>query len=341
MRFVFTEEQEDIARSARDLLRARSPWEQVRAHSEGRTYDDALWREVSGLGWPGIAVSADHGGAGLGLVELIAIFEQLGYACAPLPHLGTAAAALLIEAAGSPEQQAAWLPRLASGESRGAVGIIEDGVSELVPDGVGADVVVLIDAAERRAFVVEDFAADTLETIDPTRSYVRVVASGGTALPGDVMAAFDRLLVAVSGELVGLGQRALELSVDYAKDRRQFGVPIGSFQAVQHRMAEMLLHIEGARSATYYAAWVSDARPAQLTSAAAIAKTTSSEAARYATRSAIQVHGGIGFTWEANVHWLFKRAHVDAAYLGTAPDHRARVADLLRAEWRQRIAESG
>jgi alkylation response protein AidB-like acyl-CoA dehydrogenase len=330
MRFLFTEEQQDIARSARDLLGARSSWEQVRAHGEARTYDDGLWREVSRLGWPGIAVSADHGGAGLGLVELIAIFEQLGYACAPLPHLGTIGAALLIEAVGSREHQALWLPSLASGESRGAVGLTEGGVSQLVPDGAGADVVVLIDAAESQALVLERPSWEPVETIDPTRSYARVGAAGGTSIRGDVMGALDRLLVAVSAELVGLAQRALEMSVEYAKVRRQFGVPIGSFQATQHRMAEMLLHIEGARSATYYAAWVSDTQPERLASAAAIAKTTSSDAARYATGSAIQVHGGIGFTWESNVHWLFKRAQVDAAYLGTGAHHRARLADRLR-----------
>jgi alkylation response protein AidB-like acyl-CoA dehydrogenase len=287
---------------------------------------------MSELGWPGIAVREAHGGAGLGLVEVVALFEQLGYACAAVPHLGTVGAALLIDTAGSPAQQAAWLPRLATGVSRGAVGLSSDGVSDLVPDGVGADIVVLIDPSQQQGMLVERPSGERLDSIDATRSYARVVGADGLALSGDVASALDRLLVAVSAELVGVGQRALDESVEYATNRYQFGAPIGSFQAIQHRMAEMLLHIEGARSATYYAGWAADAQPEHLKRAAAIAKAASSDAARCATGAAIQVHGGIGFTWESNIHWLFKRAQLDAAYLGDGAQQRARIAELLKFE---------
>jgi alkylation response protein AidB-like acyl-CoA dehydrogenase len=332
MRFGFTQDQLEIQRTARELLRARSPWERVRAHAEERSYHDELWDEMSQLGWPGIAVSEEHGGAGLGLVEVIALFEQLGYACAAVPYLGTVGAALLIGDAGSPAQRAAWLPRLARGEARGAVGLISGGGSDLVPDGVGADVVVLIDASEDHGLLIERPSTEPLDSIDATRSYARIVGTPGEPLDGSVASALDRVLVTVSAELVGLAQRALDESVEYAKNRRQFGAPIGSFQAVQHRMAEMLLHVEGARSATYYAAWAADAQPQHLKRGAAMAKATSSDAARYATGSAIQVHGGIGFTWESNLHWLLKRAQLDAAYLGDGARHRARIADLLKSQ---------
>jgi alkylation response protein AidB-like acyl-CoA dehydrogenase len=166
--------------------------------------------------------------------------------------------------------------------------------------------------------------------IDPTRRYGRVTAGGGEPLAGDVGGAFERACVTVAAELVGVCRRALDMTVAYVKDRRQFGVPVGSFQAVQHRAAQMLLDTEAAAAAGYYAAWAADADPSALPMAAAMAKATASDAGRDVTGAAIQLHGGIGFTWEANVHWLFKRAQLDSAFLGGAAFHRARVAELVR-----------
>ena len=145
---------------------------------------------------------------------------------------------------------------------------------------------------------------------------------------GDAGAAIDRALVGVSADLVGICRRALEMTVEYVKDRKQFGLPVGTFQAVQHKAAQMLLETEGARSTTLFAAWTADAEPDRLPRAAAMAKAWSSDAGRSATAAAIQLHGGIGFTWEADVHWLFKRAQLDAALLGGGGTHRARVAAL-------------
>jgi len=155
--------------------------------------------------------------------------------------------------------------------------------------------------------------------------------SGGTGEPltGDVSAAVDRALVAISSELVGICDRALEMTVEYVKDRKQFGVPVGSYQAVSHRCAQMLLETEKARSTAAFAAWTADADPERLAEAAAMAKASASAAGREVTASAIQAHGGIGFTWEADVHWLYKRAQIDAALLGGAKRHRARIASIL------------
>jgi alkylation response protein AidB-like acyl-CoA dehydrogenase len=323
MRFTLSDDQQEIKRTAHDLLANRATFAKVREAAEAGAYDDALARELGELGWPGIAVSEEHGGQGLGIVELAVLLEELGYACAPVPFLGSALAALAIEHAGSPDQQQRWLPGLASGELRGALGAADG----LIPDAPGADVVVVVDAAAGTAHVAE--GVEEVDAIDPTRRHGRVGSgSTGEALQGDVQAALDRALVAVSAELVGVCQRALDMTVDYVKERKQFGVPVGTFQAVHHSAAQMLIDTEGGRSATYYAAWAADAEPERLPMAAAMAKAWTSDGGRSVTGSAIQLHGGIGFTWEADVHWLYKRAQLDSALLGSAGAQRARIALL-------------
>jgi alkylation response protein AidB-like acyl-CoA dehydrogenase len=325
MRFTLSDDQQEIKRTAHDLLANRSTMAKVREAAEAGTYDDALARELGELGWPGIAVSEQHGGQGLGIVELAVLLEELGYACAPVPFLGSALAALAIEHAGSAEQQERWLPGLASGELRGALGAAD----ALIPDAPGADVVVVVDAAAGSAHVAD--GVDEVESLDPTRRHGRATA-GGEALDGDVAGALDRALIAVSAEIVGVCQRALDMTVEYVKERKQFGVPVGTFQAVHHAAAQMLLDTEGGRAATYYAAWAADAEPERLPMAAAMAKAWTSDAGRSVTGSAIQLHGGIGFTWEADVHWLYKRAQLDSALLGPAGAHRARIALLAGRE---------
>src|SRR5581483_3158517 len=151
---------------------------------------------------------------------------------------------------------------------------------------------------------------------------------GGESL-GDLSAAVDHALVVVAAELVGVMQRSLDMAVEYVKDRKQFGVPVGTFQAVQHKAAQMLLDTEGGRSATYFAAWTADAEPERLATAAAMAKAWTSDRAREATGSNIQLHGGIGFTWEADAHWWYKRAQLDAHFLGSGGAHRARLSALV------------
>ena len=325
MDFGLTDDQRDIQRTARELLGSRAGAERVREHAEAGKTDAALWQELGELGWPGIAVAEEHGGQGLGAVELAILCEELGRTVAPVPFLPTVLAATLIEHAGSDEQRERWLPGLASGELTGAAG----DAPELVHGGAGAAVIVIVDADGAR--LVEGSEAEPAASIDPTRLAARVPASAGDPLPGDVAAAADRALVAVAAELVGVCERALEMTVAYVKERKQFGTPVGAYQAVSHRCAQMLLDTEGARAAVSFAAWAADADPERLPEAAAMAKAAASDAGRDVTAAAIQLHGGIGFTWEADVHWLFKRAQLDAALLGGASQQRARLARIAGA----------
>jgi len=366
MDFGLSEDQREIQRTARELLSERARWERVREHAEARRSDEGLWRELCELGWPGIAVSERYGGQGLGMVALSVLCEELGRVVAPVPFLPTVLAAALIEQGGSEEQRERWLPGLAGGETLGAVGVAREGVAELVVGGAQAGVVVLLEGegeGEGTARVLAAAGADagvdagvnvdsgadadvdvnadsgvdadmdvqSLDAIDPTRSAARVSArdGAGETLAGDVAGGVDRALIAVASELVGVSERALEMTVEYVKERKQFGVPVGSYQAVSHRCAQMLLDTEQARSLTAFAAWTADAEPSRLPEAAAMAKAAASDAGREVTAGAIQAHGGIGFTWEANVHWLYKRAQLDAALLGGARHHRARVATLM------------
>ena len=320
MDFGFTDDQRDIQRTARELLGSRATPERVREHAEAARVDDALWRELGELGWPGIAVAEEHGGQGLGAVELAILCEELGRSIAPVPFLPSVLAATLIEYAGSDEQRSRWLPGLASGELTGAVG----DSAELVPGGDGADVIVLVSGGEAR--VIDGGEAEPVASIDSTRPAARVPSESGEPLPGDVAPALDRALVAVAAELVGVCERALEMTVAYVKERKQFGTPVGAYQAVSHRCAQMLLDTETARATVSFAAWAADADPSRLGEAAAMAKAAASDAGRDVTAAAIQLHGGIGFTWEADVHWLYKRAQLDAALLGGAARHRAALA---------------
>jgi alkylation response protein AidB-like acyl-CoA dehydrogenase len=247
------------------------------------------------------------------------LLEELGYACASTPLLSTAVAAATIQAAGSDEQRERWLPGLVAGEITAGVGS-----SGLVVDGHGADVVVLLDGDGARILASPE--SELVATIDPTRRYARLPS--GADEDGEALAdgAAARVRTAVAAEVVGVCQRALEMSLEYVKDRKQFGVPVGSFQAVAHRCAQMLLHTESARSTAYFAAWAADADPRRLAEGGALASAAAATAGREVAASAIQAHGGIGFTWEADVHWLYKRAEVDRALLGGVGRHLAALA---------------
>src|SRR5271165_6435115 len=332
MDFGFSDDQREIQRTARDLLAERARPERVREHAEASRTDEGLWRELCELGWTGIALPEEFGGQGLGRIELSILCEELGRSLAPVPFLPSVLAGAVIEQAGSPAQRERWLPGLASGETIGALSLASDGTAELVIGGGEAQVIVLVEE-DRTARLLAREQADvsSVASIDPTRSTAHVSAAddAGEPLEGDVAAGVDRALIAVSSELVGVCERALEMTVAYVKERRQFGVPVGAYQAVSHRCAQMLLDTEKARSTTAFAAWAADADPERLAEAAAMAKAAASDAGREVTASAIQAHGGIGFTWEADVHWLYKRAQLDAALLSGAKQHRARLATIL------------
>ena len=323
MRFDFNDEQAEIKETARQFLASRFKPDKVRELAESGTYEDALWAEVSELGWAGIAIDEEFGGQGLGMVELIVLCEELGFACAPLPFLANAAAGIVIEGAGSDEQKAAHLPGIASGEARGAIGD-----EAVVIDAEGADVIVVFAADGPRLLPVAEATLEPLDLIDQTRRYSKLTAGDGEPLAGDADGATDRMVVAVAAELVGIGQRAMEMAVEYAKEREQFERPIGAYQGVSHACAKMLYDVEEARSLTYAAAWAADAEPDSLPLAAAMAKARASEAAWDVCKASIQVHGGIGFTWEHDLHFLLKRARADARLFGTPGQHKERVAAL-------------
>ena len=329
MNFDLSDEQQEIKSTAKSFFADRFKPEKVRELAEARSYDDGLTKQAAELGWPGIAIAEDDGGQGLGIVELAVLLEEAGFACAPLPLLGSAGAALVISAAGSDEQRSEWLPKLASGEATGAFGgVSPDGDSTLFCDLPTADVAVVFDGEGALVAPAAELEFEPMETIDATRSYATVSGAAGERLPGDVDAGRDRIAIAIAAELVGVGQRTLEMATDYARERQQFGRPIGAYQAVSHRVAEIMLGVEEARSLTLYAAWAADAEPESLPVAAAMAAARSADAAWEGAASALQVLGGIGFTWEHDLQFWLKRARVAGRMLGTPREHRDRVAEL-------------
>jgi alkylation response protein AidB-like acyl-CoA dehydrogenase len=327
MNFDFSDDQQAIKRTAKDMLAERFKLEKVRELAEAGEYHDEAWKEMCELGWAGIFIDEEHGGQGLGLVELVILCEELGYALAPVPFLSNAAAGMAIQGAGSDEQKQKWLPGIASGEARGALGVVRNGEAKLVPDAVGADVIVLYGSDGAQLVEAANADVEALDVIDTTRSYASVRADGGDSLGGE-SDAHDRFATALSAELTGVAQRTMEMAVAYARDRKQFDRPIGAYQGVSHRCAQMLLEVEGSRSTSYYAAWCGDAQPESLPLAASMAKAYSSDAGWRVTASALQVLGGIGFTWEHDLHFFLKRAKVDGSLYGSASEHRDRVAEL-------------
>ena len=331
MNFELTDDQQAIQRTARDFLAASYPPEEVRrlAYDTDRGFTDEGWARICELGWPALLVAEEHGGLGLGVVELAVVQEELGAALAPSPFLSTVAAAALIAEAGSDDQRARWLPGLAAGETRGTVATLgEDGSWTGVPDADGADVVVVREG-ERWA-LAEATTAEPVEALDPTRRLWRVRADAALEpLPGDGARAQDVVAVALAAESVGVARRTLDMAVQYAKEREQFGRPIGAYQAVSHACAQMLLEVEGARSTALYAAWALDHEPQSAPLAASMAKAYGSDAGWRVPAAALQVHGGIGFTWEHDLHLWLKRGKANAYLWGDAREHRARVADLI------------
>jgi alkylation response protein AidB-like acyl-CoA dehydrogenase len=328
MNFDLNDEQQEIKRTAHEFLAARFTASKVRELAEARSYDDDLWKEISELGWPGIAIAEADGGQGLGMIELAVLLEEAGIACAPTPLLGSAGAALVISEGGSDEQRAEWLPKLASGEATGSFGGFADGQSTLFCDLPTADVVVTFDGEGALLAPASEVDFEPFEAIDATRSYGLVSDATGERLPRDVEAGRDRVAIAIAAELTGIAQRTLELAVEYARERQQFGRPIGSYQAVSHRCAAMLLATEESRSLTYYASWTADAEPESLPMAAAMAGARAGDTGWEVPASALQVFGGIGFTWENDLQFWLKRGRVAGRMLGSPRDHRERVAEL-------------
>jgi alkylation response protein AidB-like acyl-CoA dehydrogenase len=360
--FDLTDEQQAIKATAKEFLAARFKSERIRELAESeRGFEDSDWQEMAALGWTGLALPEEWGGQGLGIVDLAVLFEELGYALAPLPLLSSTVAGLALSICGSDEQKERWLRPLAAGEARGTVALFDagtpatvgnfemegraegdsvllDGEKILVLDADAADFLLVATADGRRHLVERDAEGLTVSaenSLDPTRRLYSVVFDGVQAaatLPGereDYMPVLHRVCTAVAAEQTGIAQRTLEMAVAYAQDRQQFGRPIGSYQAVSHRCAQMLLETENSRSAVYYAAWAAGAEPETLPLAASMAKAYASDAGWRVADQAIQVHGGIGFTWEHDLHFFLKRAKANAAMFGDARWHREQVAEAV------------
>jgi acyl-CoA dehydrogenase len=369
MNFDFSDELKMLREQARRFLRERCTSAAVRRILEGEEpYDKALWKEIAAMGWTGAAIPEQYGGAGLGHLGLCVLAEELGSALAPVPFSSSIyLAAEAIMAGGSEAQKSAWLPRLASGEAVGTLGMAEgpgradprrlrtafrngtlSGEKLPVPDGDVADIAVVAAQGERGlvlALVDLKGAGVTrtpVDTIDPTRSHARIVfdnapaeALGALGGPGDGEALLrrveDRAAVLIAFEQVGGAQRSLEMARDYALERYAFGRPIGSFQAVKHKLADVYVATELARSNAYYGAWALAGDAAALPLAAATARVSASEAYFLAAKESIQVHGGMGFTWEFDCHLYYRRAKLLSLALGSTRLWKDRLVTQLES----------
>ncbi len=374
MDFGFSEEQEMLRQSARSLLERECPSAHVRRMMEDeRGYSPELWRKMAGLGWLGLVLPEEHGGAGLKYVDLVVVAEEMGRVLLPSPFIWTLMFAEAVSRAGSDEQQRRFLPAIARGEiiataahleangswdedgitlsaRKSGAGFVLDGEKLFVNDAHAADFfLVAARTGAKRAGGVTLFAIDAkrpgitvtpLKTMDQTRKLGAVAMRGVKAAAADVVgevhlgwpvlaAAIDRAKVALAAEMMGGAQKVLETTVEYTKVREQFGRPIGSFQAVQHKCANMMVDVEGAKSAVYYAAWAVSNDAPDARTAAAVAKAAASDAYRRTAADGIQVHGGIGFTWEHDMHLYFKRAKSSEFTFGDANFNREIVAQLI------------
>jgi alkylation response protein AidB-like acyl-CoA dehydrogenase len=366
---VFTDEQEELRGSVRHFLDSTSPLPEVRrlmATEDG--YSPPVWGRMAGeLGLQGLAIPERWGGMGFGYVELGIVLEEMGRAllCAPyLASVGLAANALL--ASGDEDACAAFLPGIASGETIATLALTEDGgrwdeggiALAAAPSGDGwrldghkafvldghVATLVLVAARTPRGLSLLAVEGDAdgmtrtaVPTLDETRKLARIEFAGTAArLVGEeggawpaLSATLDAAAIALAAEQVGGAQRCLDMSVEYARARHQFGRPIGSFQAIKHKCADMLLRIESARSAARYAAWAAAESSPEVPVVASLAKAVCSDAFFHAAAESIQIHGGIGFTWEHDAHLFFKRAKADQLFLGDSAYHREQLAQRI------------
>ena len=367
MDFRFTEEQEELRATARAFLAEHGKPEHVRAAMESEAgHERAIWKRIGAeLGWTAVAIPEAYGGLGLSWVEVVALQEILGEALFCGPYFASVClAASAIEAAGSEEQKTRLLGSIAGEGAMAALAqgagaswrrdgsdYVLDGTLRPVVDGHCADLLVVAAsesggaAADLSLFMIPSDAAGLvcvqLPTMDRTRRLaelrldgVRVPASARLGPEGGAGPALERALalgaIALAAEQVGVAQRSLDLAVAYAKQRIQFGRPIGSFQAIKHKCADMLVKLEAARSAVYWSGCVAAEPDApQLALAASAAKAAASDAAFFCAGSALQIFGGVGFTAEYDIQLYFKRARASAALLGDAAFHREQVAQRI------------
>ena len=367
MDFAFSDEHQELRQTVRRFLEKESSEAAVRGAMETeRGFDTRMWeRMASQMALPGLAIPEAHGGAGLGLIEQAIVMEEMGRVLFCGPYLSTAVLAVAaLTAAGDERACAEILPEIAAGRTIATLAVADergrhdvssppvraardgtewrlDGVTSLVLDGQVADIVLVAARVDdgTRLFRVERGASglrrEALAPLDLTRKLSRLTFTGTPAAaisPGDATRALERALsiasTALAAEQTGGAQRCLEMSTEYARTRLQFGRPIGSFQAIKHKCADMLVEVELARSAAYYAAFRAAADD-ELIPAAHMARSYCSDAFFHAAAETIQIHGGMGFTWEHPAHLYFKRAKASAALFGSSVDERRKLAEIL------------
>ncbi len=374
MDLELSDDQRELQASVRRVLEDACPPALPRAVHERGESGTALWQQMVALAWPALAIDEAHGGLGLGAVELGLVAEELGRAVAPGPFLATATQlAPLLQEAGAAPLAAATLPRIAAGELTGAVALAEGdrwelgaiacrarrdgdgfelrGQKSAVFDGATADEIAVVarsEAGELGVFLVPGGAAKATPRtlIDPTLALAdlaldgvrvpaeRVLLAPGPGVAAAVARALEVATVALALATVGTCRRIFESTLEYAKQRRQYDRPIGSFQALKHRLADLYLAVERATALGYFAALTLAEDDPRRAEAAALAKAAAGDCQRLAVSEGLQLHGGIGFTWEHDLHLFLKRAKVGDALLGSAAAQRealARQLGLVRA----------
>jgi alkylation response protein AidB-like acyl-CoA dehydrogenase len=370
MNFDFSDEQKQMRDEARKFLAEQCPPKAVREVLDGKApYDKSLWKGLAEMGFLGVAIPEQFGGAGAGHLELCVIAEEMGRALAPVPFSSTvylAAEAILI--AGSDAQKQKWLPKIASGDAIGTLALFEgkgnpspkaikltanggvlNGVKKPVADGAIADfaVVAARSGTSGRESDISLFIVDLkaggvevkpLTNIDLTRGQAEISFKDAKAEPlgaagegwGVITQVLDRAAVLMAFEQVGGADRALEMGRDYALDRIAFGRPIGSFQAVKHMLADMYVSATLARSNCYYGAWALSTNAGELPEAAAAARISATQAFQHCAKNNVQVHGGMGFTWEFDCHMYYRRANAVAVGLGSLSYWEDALIDRMR-----------
>ena len=366
MNFDFPDELKALREEAKAFLADKCPRSVPRRILDGaEPFDRVLWRQMADLGWVGAAVPEEYGGVGLGSLAICVLAEELGAALAPVPYSSTVYLAIeALLAYGSEAQKKAQLPDLAAGariatfaavERPGAL-VIEKlatrhiegrltGVKLAVPDGDIADLCIVAATDARRGCVLclvdlngAGVKREPVATVDPTRSHARITfdAAAAEVLEGadgasDIRRLIDRAAVMMAFEQVGCATAALDMAVGYAKQRYAFGRPIGSFQAIKHKLADMYVAVELARSNAYYGAWALSTAAAELPLAAAVARIAATDAAWMTSKENLQTHGGMGYTWEGDAHLFYRRATLLGMSLGGTGEWKRRLIGELKA----------
>ena len=356
MQFGLSESQEFLKDSARKFFAGECPSAEMRRLMETESgYDAALWSKLTDQGYTGIIFPEEYGGVGLGKVELMLLMEEAGRALLTGPFFSTVVlAGTVLDAVSTPANKEKYLAPICRGEVRATVAILEAGASWnprdiqvsatnghlsgekfFVSDAAIADFIIVV--ARNGVFVVDSKARglkiSPMSGMYLTRKLYVVEFSNTPAeeigSTKNLPQAFNIAAAALAAELVGGMQRTLEITVEYAKTRKQFGKPIGMFQAVQHQCADMYLETESSRSAVYYAGWALEENSPDAATAVSIAKMYASDAGRTVGNRGIQIHGGMGFTWENDVHLYYRRAKASETAFGDATFHRERIASMV------------